>query len=345
MDTTHTGATGRLNKPLLVALVGTIAVAGAIALNFLLAPDRTPDAGPDAAPSTAASGSATAPSSAGPGTTGPSFDVVRVNPSGDTVMAGRAAPGRTVTIVDGETVIGEVEADENGEWVFVPADPLTPGERRLTLRMGGGEGAATPSEETVVIIVPEPGKDIAGRTAQPGTQALALRLGPDGATAGVLQAPMRTDEPPPVSIRAVDHTDTGAMTVIGRAAPGATVQLYVDNTFVGRTETSAEGEWRIDMQAPPATERFSLRADEVNPRGQVTARVAVPFSPGAGGGLKPGQAETSIVVQPGANLWRIARRTLGNGKAYTSIYNANRTQIVDPNLIFPGQVFSVPPAN
>lgn len=342
MDTTHDGAANRLNKPLVVALLGVVAVAVAIALNFVLAPERD-DAQRRDAPASAVAPE-TASEALGPGAV-PSFDVVRVNPGGDMVMAGRAAPGRMVTILDGDTVLGEVEADENGEWVFVPDQPLAPGPRRLTLRLDGAGGAAVTSEDAVVVVVPEPGKDIAGQPAEPGSQALALRIGPGGVMSGVLQAPSSGGEPPPISIGAVDQAGTGAMTVAGRAAPGALVQLYIDNALAGRTQATAEGEWRIEVETPLRAERFSLRADEVTQDGHVTARVAVPYSRGTSGELEPGQAETSIVVQPGANLWRIARRTLGNGVAYTSIYQANKAQIIDPNLIFPGQVFSVPPTN
>lgn len=49
-----------------------------------------------------------------------------------------------------------------------------------------------------------------------------------------------------------------------------------------------------------------------------------------------------MIVQPGNSLWRIARRTLGGGIHYSEIYQANRDQIRDPNLIYPGQIFTVP---
>ena len=48
------------------------------------------------------------------------------------------------------------------------------------------------------------------------------------------------------------------------------------------------------------------------------------------------------MVQPGNSLWRIARRTLGGGINYSVIYEANRAQIANPDLIYPGQVFMVP---
>jgi len=52
-----------------------------------------------------------------------------------------------------------------------------------------------------------------------------------------------------------------------------------------------------------------------------------------------------VRVQPGNSLWRIARRVYGRGTRYTVIYEANRKSIRDPDLIYPGQVFIVPPAN
>ena len=53
-----------------------------------------------------------------------------------------------------------------------------------------------------------------------------------------------------------------------------------------------------------------------------------------------------VVVQPGNSLWRIARRVYGEGVQYTIIYSANKQQIGNPDLIYPGQVFQVPkPSN
>ena len=50
----------------------------------------------------------------------------------------------------------------------------------------------------------------------------------------------------------------------------------------------------------------------------------------------------TIVVQPGNSLWKMARESYGQGVRYTVIYEANKDQIANPDLIYPGQVFSVP---
>jgi nucleoid-associated protein YgaU len=51
------------------------------------------------------------------------------------------------------------------------------------------------------------------------------------------------------------------------------------------------------------------------------------------------------VVQPGNSLWRISRRLYGKGIRNSVIYQANKDQIRDPDLIYPGQIFVVPSTN
>ena len=49
-----------------------------------------------------------------------------------------------------------------------------------------------------------------------------------------------------------------------------------------------------------------------------------------------------VVIQPGNNLWNISRVVYGRGIEYTTIYEANKKQIRNPNLIYPGQIFATP---
>ena len=56
-------------------------------------------------------------------------------------------------------------------------------------------------------------------------------------------------------------------------------------------------------------------------------------------------APIQITVQPGFTLWRIARDNLGDGVMYVQVFEANKDQIRDPDLIYPGQVFTLPSGN
>jgi nucleoid-associated protein YgaU len=51
--------------------------------------------------------------------------------------------------------------------------------------------------------------------------------------------------------------------------------------------------------------------------------------------------QTAKVIR-GDSLWRISRKMLGHGVNYTEIYASNASQIRDPRLIYPGQIFVVP---
>ena len=100
----------RVNRPLLIALIGAVVLAAAMALNYILDLDtgekKTTETA--SAPTATAPGKAARESEGAKGPLPPSFDVVRVNPRGDTVIAGRAAAGAEVTILSNDEVIGKV---------------------------------------------------------------------------------------------------------------------------------------------------------------------------------------------------------------------------------------------
>lgn len=60
---------------------------------------------------------------------------------------------------------------------------------------------------------------------------------------------------------------------------------------------------------------------------------------GAGG---PSQGGKTYTVKPGDTLSAIAKAELGDANAYTRIFEANRDQLSDPDLIKPGQVLRIP---
>ena len=381
-----------MNRALLIAIIGAVVLIGAMVLNYILDGDtgekRTAETTPASTPAGPAPGQPEKSAGERQGAKGPvapSFDVVRVNPRGDTVIAGRAAAGAEVTILSNDKAIGKVTADKRGEWVLVPDKPLPPGSRRLGLsaKLPGKE--PVPSETEVVMVVPEKGRDIAGRPVTEPSQPLVLMVPRGGAGQGpslVLQAPPSGDwpatavagvalggagetaaptifqaprlavaPPPParsgqgadtLSIDVIDYDTQGGVIISGRARPGARLRIYLDNRPVGMVEADAKGRWRFTPKAPLAPGTYALRVDQVETGGKVIARVEIPFTRAAALASLPG--ESVIVVQPGNSLWRIARRSYGRGVQYTVIYQANRDQIRDPHLIYPGQVFAVPQA-
>jgi len=347
------GAMPFLRNPMMVAIIGGIVVGIAIALNLVVWDDEElTDALPEAPSKEAVLGEATdAPkvqdlSEASGGTvansqsddaaatlTAPTFDVVRVNPGGSAVIAGRAAPGATVEIYAGDQFIGSVTADQRGEWVFVPSEPLQPGNRQLSLRARDESGTSVRSDQTVMIMVPEAsegGNSTALVVAAPsdgsaGTEVLQKPGGPVTATLGV---------------DAMDYDERGEINLSGTATPNSTLNVYIDDTYFGTAESDDRGRWRLVPESLLKPGQYELRVDQVDNQGKVENRVAMPFvREEIKGELAPG---TFYVVQPGNSLWRIARRAYGQGERFTLIFEANTKQIRDPDLIYPGQIFTLP---
>jgi nucleoid-associated protein YgaU len=66
---------------------------------------------------------------------------------------------------------------------------------------------------------------------------------------------------------------------------------------------------------------------------------------GGSSSTAPAAAGRTVTVKEGDSLSKIAKRELGDGNKWREIYEANRDQIKDPDLIHPGQVLTLPPGN
>jgi LysM repeat protein len=280
----------------------------------------------------------------------PRFDMVRVTPQGEAVVAGRAEPGSTVALLDGGKTLGTAVADSRGEWAVVPTEPLAAGARELSLRENpAGGGPARLSDRVVVVVTPpalspsaEPVAPLALSAPRDGSGGSQVLQTPAPVTPPTSQQPTPTAAAPPtvVSVETMDYDHKGQVALGGRSKPGATVQLYLDNILVGRAHSDPDGRWKLSPDRPIDPGVYQLRADQVNETGKVTARAELPVQVSQ---VPPDfPRDANVVVQPGNSLWRLARRTYGDGFRYTDIYQANREQIRDPDLIYPGQIFTLP---
>jgi len=296
----------------------------------------------------------------------PSFDVVRVTPAGEAVIAGRAAPGSKVKIYDRKKLVGETTANSKGEWVLVPKGRLDPGDANLSISAEQPDGKSVASEKVVVLMVPKetvsskpaPQGQAARSSAQPKSAPpassatekpapqpeapVAVLVPREGAgPATILQEP----EPGPgvgtdsLRLQVIDYDEKGNLTLGGKGEPQAFLRAYLDNKVLGEADVPEDGSWQLRPAGPVAPGTYTLRIDQLV-GGKVAQRIELPFTRSRPVAELPG--DTFVVVQPGNSLWRLARRSYGEGILYSVIYRANRDQIRDPDLIYPGQVFSLP---
>ncbi len=209
-------------------------------------------------------------------------------------------------------------------------------------------GAATPPvNETAPATESQPESGDA-----PDQQVAILRSGEEGVE--LLQAPTVQDTPPEqIALDTIGYSDAGDVELTGRAQDGSAVRLYLDNQLVADIAPATDGQWRGEVEGiDPGV--YTLRVDEVAPDGTVVSRLETPFKREPVEVLRatettnPGEASTdapairSVTVQKGDTLWAISRDRFGDGVLYVKLFEANKDSIRDPDLIYPGQIFTIP---
>jgi nucleoid-associated protein YgaU len=165
---------------------------------------------------------------------------------------------------------------------------------------------------------------------------------------GAVEATPADSEPRQVTLASISYAEAGEVTLAGLGTAGAVLRAYVDDSFAHEAKVGADGRWTMEL-GDVAEGVYTLRIDQLGPDGEVASRVETPFQrdypapplPRPGTVAQPVDG-SSVTVQPGNNLWTLARLHYGSGVMYTQIFTANRELIRDPDLIYPGQIFRMP---
>ena len=274
----------------------------------------------------------------------PSFETVKIEPDGHAAIAGRALAGARVTVTDGNLEIGNVVADSHGEWTLMSEQSIATGARELVATAINPDGESRGGSHSVILVVPERGRDIAGRPREGKGQALALLVPTAKGTPRVLQSPVvpaAGDAASEIGIAAIDYDKAGRLSIAGHAKPGAAVQLYLEGTLIGRIQADGDGQWGLRPERALEPGNYQFRADQVEPGGRVAARAEVLFQRRPAGAGGPGE-KPSVSVVGGSNLWTVVRRTAGDGPRFTAVFDVAQPQTRDPDTIHPGQIFVLP---
>ncbi len=235
----------------------------------------------------------------------PSFDVVRVESSGESVIAGRANPGATVELLRNGEPFARVVADASGLFAFVPP-PLPAGSHEIVLQASTPERGrhdrsaqsvtvviATDRKQTPLITITAPDQptvvlsrpdEPAGTPAPSGPAVASLPSGRsvDGKPADpprTADVPATPAKRPDIRIGTVEAEGTGRLFVSGQASPGATIRLYLNDAFVAPSGTGPDGRLSFSIERGIRPGDYRVRLDDVDPvTGAVKSRAEVAFT-------------------------------------------------------------------
>jgi nucleoid-associated protein YgaU len=336
--------------------------------------ESKPPIAPPAAPAVPAAPPASAPAPADKTPTQtaalePAFDVVNVDPSGEAVIAGRAAPNEKVELRDAGKTVAEATADASGQFVIIPP-ALAPGDHNLSLAATSEKGQPAISSP-VAVSVPAPQGKTGVAAGPPETKPAVAAAVPANPNAESSALGMRTLATPVavsgarVAIQSVEADASGGLVAKGAAEPNTTLRLYLNQADVAEAKTQADGRWSLTIKGGMSPGSYVVQADEISPSAPtVVASANTPFDypdmPAASplqAATAPASAQPSSAPSPadpvvesvqtkrvvtGHTLWALSKSYYGDPTRYPAIVEANRAQIHNPNVIFPGQVFVVP---
>lgn len=222
----------------------------------------------------------------------PTFDVLRVEPDGSTVIAGSAVPNSKLEILDGDRVVTTTDVGPTGDFVAVLDNPLSAGDHQLVLRATGKDGKASTSEEIATVSVPKDGKnsELLAMVSKPGTASRVItapkpdtQVASNGGTApsssDAASAPAGTGPTTAndVMVSAVE-IEGDKIFVAGMAKASASVVAYADDQLIGKAKAGPDGHFVVDGVMPLSVGDHKIRVDVLDDAGKVAVRASVNFN-------------------------------------------------------------------
>lgn len=267
-----------------------------------------------------------------------SFDIVRIDRDGVSVLAGRAQPNQKIRIYNEDNLIGEGTSDRVGQWVITIDDEIPNEILNLKISTTNENLENELFSDQIVTIMPI--ENLNSQIEPDMTDEIILLTQENEASRILSDDPSFLQDESIVNIRTIDY-DEEKLILSGNAEANTEVNAYIDNKFVGKTLTDNFGKWSLNIDENIIPGDYEIRADMVDDQDFVIARTLTKFTR-LFDGVDDSFQLNKITIEPGDNLWNISRKKYGSGMQYTVIYLANSNQIVNPDLIFPGQVLLVP---
>jgi hypothetical protein len=180
-----------------------------------------------------------------------------------------------------------------------------------------------------VIILPPEGAEQAPLLVKPESEGVTL------------MQPAAAEPAAGIVLDRLTYSEQGDLVAAGRGRPGSIIRIYSNAVFLKEIRCDNDGQWQVQIAADIAASALLLRFDEVDAEGKVLSRLETPFEYSPQAATHELRAR-KIVVQKGDYLWKFAEQYYGKGWRYSIIFSANADLIRDPDLIYPGQIFTVP---
>ena len=277
----------------------------------------------------------------------PEIDIIKVSPDGSFVIAGKGQPNSNINILNKGDLIDSSIVDSDGNWVVISKENLKTGDNLISIDQINNNGLVLrhkqlfitkidklKKDQPLVISVPNKNGENINIIQQPSEKQKIYKVENDL----VIQKKIKSNKKI-FNVKTIFFNENGFVSIQGEVNFGKRIELYI-NKKIMETIKIENLKWQynsdtiIDYGLHDLLVVLKSNKDETLDKITLPfMRVEMPYND---------VPENFILIKPGDMLWTIAYRLYGDPFKYIQIFEENKDQITNPDLIFPGQLFSIP---
>ena len=277
----------------------------------------------------------------------PEIDIIKVSPDGSFVIAGKGQPNSNINILNKGDLIDSSIVDSDGNWVIVSKENLKTGDNLISIDQINNNGLVLrhkqlfitkidehKKDQPLVISVPNKNGENISIIQQPSEKQKIYKVENDL----VIQKKIKSNKKI-FNLKKILFNKNGFVSIQGEVNFGKRIELYI-NKKIMETIKIENSKWQYNSDKIFDYGLHDLlvvlKSDKDEILDKITfpfMRVEIPYND---------VPENFILIKPGDMLWTIAYRLYGDPFKYIQIFEENKDQITNPDLIFPGQLFSIP---
>ena len=277
----------------------------------------------------------------------PEIDIIKVSPDGSFVIAGKGQPNSNINISNKGDLIDSSIVDSDGKWVVVSKENLKTGDNLISIDQINNNGLVLRHKQLFITKIDEHKKD----------QPLVISVpNKNGENISIIQQPSEKQKIYKVendlgiqkkiksnqkifNVKTIFFNENGFVSIKGKVNFGKTIELYI-NKKIMETIKIENSKWQYNSDKIIDYGLHDLLVVLKSDKDEILDKITLPF-------MRIEMPyndvpENFILIKPGDMLWTIAYRLYGDPFKYIQIFEENKDQITNPDLIFPGQLFSIP---
>ena len=277
----------------------------------------------------------------------PEIDIIKVSPDGSFVIAGKGQPNSNINILNKGDLIDSSIVDSDGNWVVISKENLKTGDNLISIDQINNNGLVIKHKQLFITKIDKLKKD----------QPLVISVpNKNGENINIIQRPLEKQKIYKVendlviqkkiksnkkifNVKTIFFNENGFVFIQGEVNFGKRIELYI-NKKIMETMKIENSKWQYNSDTIFDYGLHDLLVVLKSDKDEILDKISFPF-------MRVEMPyndvpENFILIKPGDMLWTIAYRLYGDPFKYIQIFEENKDQITNPDLIFPGQLFSIP---